>query len=112
MALAIRMRFEPLRSIAYNAIVSGYMGVGTVLVYPASQFFIQNLTNATLMFSFDGVNNHFPLPAGGFFLSDIGSNQARNLGFFLSAGDRLYVKQSEVPTLGDVYFTVAYGFEG
>lgn len=109
MGLAIRQKFEPVRSLDFNSIIAAYMGVGTALQYPASQIFIQNLTDATLMFSFDGINNHFPLPPNGYFLSDVGSNQTRNLGFYIAAGDRLYVKRSDIPTVGTVYFTVMYG---
>ena len=109
MALAIRLKFEPVRSLSFNSIGASYMGVGTGLTNPASQIFIQNLTDAELMFSFDGVNNHFPLAANGYFLSDVGSNQSRNLGFYIAAGDRLYVKRSGVPSSGTVYFSVMYG---
>lgn len=109
--ISIRMLFEPQRSIAFGAIGAAYMGVGTALNHPIRQFLIQNLTDATLQFSFDGINDHFPLPANGFFLNDISSNKTKSPGFFIAEGDRLYVKTLGVPTTGAVYFTVAFGRE-
>lgn len=108
---AIRMLFETVRTIPAATIAVGYMGVGTSLDHPARQFLIQNLTDQTVMFSFDGVNDHFPLPSNGFFLNDISSNKSVTEAFFLAQGDRLYVKQLAVPTTGFIYFSVIYGKE-
>jgi len=110
-SLSVRMKFEPCRTLGFAAIGAGYMGVGTSINHPARQIFIQNLTNITLMFSFDGINDHFPLPANGFFLDDITSNKANQVGDFnLASGDRLYVKQlAGAPGAGAVYFSVIYG---
>ena len=110
-SLSVRMKFEPIRSIGFAAIGAGYMGVGTSIDHPARQIFIQNLTDVPLMFSIDGLTDHFPLPANGFFLSDIDSNKTGQSGeFCLAAGDRLYVKELTGPAaLGNVYFSVIYG---
>lgn len=108
-ALAIRLQFEPVRSLAYTSIGAGYMGVGTAMSNPARQFFIQNLTDVTLMFSFDGVNDHFPLPTNGFLLDDVTSNKTQQGGFWLPEGTRLYVKEIGTPSSGSVYFSVMYG---
>ncbi len=111
-SLSVRLQFDPVRSIGYASISGTYAGVGSTLTNAASQIFVQNLTNAILMFSFDGVNDHFPLAANSFFLDDIGSNRAIAQAFFLAAGERLYVKTIGSPTSGSVYFTVAYGYNG
>lgn len=104
------LAFEPQRTLAFGSIGGTYMGVGTVVSNPLRQFFIQNLTDATLQFSFNGIDDHFPLPANGFFLDDITTNKTANTnGFFLPEHSRLYVKQLGVPTTGAVYFTVIYG---
>lgn len=109
-SLSIRMRAEPVRSVAAAAIGAAYMGVGTAINHPARQFFVQNLTDVSLMFSFDGVSDHFPLPANGFFLSDIMSNSSISQAFFLAEGDRLYVREFDgLATTGAVYFSVFYG---
>lgn len=109
MSLGIRLRFDDVRSLGFASIGAAYMGVGTSLNQPATQIFIQNLTNETLMFSFNGIDDHFPLPKNGFFLDDITSNKTQNSGLFLSEGDRLYVKEiTATPTSGTVYFSVMY----
>lgn len=109
--LAIRMRAEPVRSLAAASIGAAYMGVGTAINNPARMILIQNLTDESVMFSLNGVDDHFPLPASGLFILDITSNVSLSQGFFLAQGDRLYVKQLGVPTTGSVYFTVFYGSE-
>jgi len=106
---SVRMKFEPARSLAAGSIGAGYSGVGTAVDHPVRQFFIQNLTDATVWFSFDGIDDHFPLPTNGFFLNDITSNRTEQSGAFaLAEGDRLYVKRLGVPTTGSVYFSVVY----
>ena len=106
---AKRAWFLPQKTLAAGAIGAAYMGVGTALEQAPRQTFIQNLTDATLQFSFDGVNDHFPLPPNGFYLNDITSNKSEDGGFFLSKGDRLYVKTISAPTTGIVYFSIMYG---
>lgn len=108
--IPIRFTAEPVRSLAFGSISGTYAGVGSAVNNPIRQFFIQNLTDKAMMFSFDGVNDHFPLPANGFFLDDVSSNTALAAGFFLPQGGRLYVKElSAGPTTGSVYFSVFYG---
>lgn len=105
----IRYKAEPCRTVGFASISNVYITVGSALENPASQFFIQNLTDETVWFSLDGINDHFPLPANGFFLSDVVSNKSKGEGLFLSQGSRLFVKElSDTPTEGSVYFTVFY----
>lgn len=111
--LPIRFKAEPLRSIAAGAIGAGYMPIGSALAHPIRQFKVDNLTDALLVFSFDAINDHFVLPANGFFLDDVNSNKSTTSGgWYLAQGDRLYVKQLGVATTGAVYFATFYGYEG
>lgn len=106
---SLRIAFEPVQSLDYSSIDSGYTAVGGPIANAARQFFIQNLTDALLMFSFDGVNDHFPLPSEGFFLDDITTNKVQSQGFYLSANTVLYVRTIDSPSIGSVYFSVSYG---
>lgn len=104
-----RIQFEPVRTSAFGAILAGYSPVGTPTVNAAIQFLIENLTDQSVMFSFDGVNDHFPLPAASFLLDDVGSNATGTNGLVLAANSQLFVKQlSGAPGSGAVYFTVVY----
>jgi hypothetical protein len=107
--LSVRMVAEPIRILAAGVIDATYMGIGTPLVYPSRLLFIQNLTDAQLMFSFDGVHDHFTLPAGSNFVFDIATNQAQEMGIYFSVGTRIYVKEVGVPSMGDVYVSTFYG---
>ena len=110
MNLSIKLLCEPQRTLAFGAIVAGYTGIGTSLNYPARMLLFQNLTNALLQFSFDGVNDNFPLPAGGLFVLDVTTNTMTNLQTFSAPkGQRFYVKQIGVPTSGAVYVNSFYG---
>jgi hypothetical protein len=106
-SLAIRMKAETLRSLAFGSISGTYAGIGTALANPARIIHITNTTDVLLTYSLDGVNDHFIVPTNSFLLLDITTNQAQTLGCFLSQGDRLYVKGA--PTLGSTYLSVFYG---
>jgi len=105
----IRAGWEPVRSLGFASIGVSYTAVGTPLTHPIRTVFIQNLTNAVLMFSFNGVDDNFPLPAFGYFVWDVTANKTREEGFFLGEGDVLFVKEIGTPTSGSVYFSVVYG---
>jgi hypothetical protein len=112
MSLAIRMKFEPMRTLGFAAIGPAFMGIGTGLAHPITQFLVQNLTDTSLIFSWDGVNDHFELPKSGYWVEDITANKTNTHGYFIAEGDRLYVRQDLVaPTTGKVCFTVMYGSE-
>jgi len=106
---AIKLAVESVRSLAFGSIDAGYTGVGTAISSPARILHIQNLTDVTLMFSYDGVYDHFPMAMNSFLLLDITTNKAREQGYYLADGTRIYVKRVGVPTTGSVYVTVYYG---
>ena len=110
MSLAIRLMPEPVRTLGFAAIGAAYMGVGTAMTRPIRMLLIQNLTDELVMFSFDGVDDHLPMPANGYLILDISANKTSSTGFFLAEGQRLYVKhEGAAPTTGSVYFTTFYG---
>lgn len=108
-ALANRAEFGTQKELAFGDTGAAYVGVGTALTNPIRIAFIQNLTDATMQFSLDGVADNFPLPANGLMTIDFTANKTKNDGFFLSVGDRLYVKRIGTPTSGSVYFSFVYG---
>ncbi len=110
---AIRMAFEPQRSLAFGSIVAGYTAVGTALAHPARQILLYNGTDALLQFSIDGVTNHFVMPAAGYLIDDITSNKSEgSKGLYMNKGSILYVKRIGVPSSGSVYFSVVYATDG
>ncbi len=109
MSLAIRILAEPVRSLAFGSISGTYAGIGASFNHPIRIIFIQNLTDETLMFSLNGVDDHFPLPANGFLLLDVTANKTLMQGAFLAEGTRVYVKEVGTPSTGSVYVSVFYG---
>ena len=109
MSKSIRLVPEAARSLAAGSIGAAYMGVGTAFGNPVRILIIQNITDATLMFSFDGINDHLPLPRDGFMLLDVTANKTTDAGFFIGEGTRIYVKRIGVAGSGSVYVTTFYG---
>lgn len=111
MGLGIRLRFEAQRSLAFGSISNAYAAVGAAMANPIRMLVLQNLTDVTLQFSFDGVADTIPLPSSGAFAFDIATNKTIGDGFFLAQGDRVYVKHlGSAPTTGSVYVTAFYGY--
>jgi hypothetical protein len=112
MSRTTKLQFDVQRTLGFAGIGANYAAVGTGLTYPASQLFIQNLTNVSLQFSFDGINDHFPLASNAFFVLDITTNKfIRSEGLFLPVGTTLYVKEiagGAAPASGSVYFSYTY----
>jgi len=109
-SLAIRWRPETLRSLAFGGISGTFAAVGAVLANPISSYKISNDTDANLIISYDGVNDHEFVASNSFVLFDAGANKSnRGQGLFLSQGDRLFVRQEVgAPTSGNVYFSVYF----
>jgi len=108
--VSIRLRFETEREAAFGAIVAGYTGVGTAFDNPIRLIVLQNQTDASLTFSFDGINDTITIPSNVGFTFDISSNKdSPGNAFFLATGDRIFVKRDGTPTSGSVFVTAFYG---
>ena len=108
--LAVRLWCEPLRSLAFGSITSTYAGIGTSLANACRQFILNNNTDVLLIFSLDGVTDHFVLAANSQLIDDIGSNSLFPGGSWnMAQGTRLYVRTAGSPSIGAVYFSVFYG---
>jgi hypothetical protein len=112
MAVGIRLELEPLRSLGFASIGTAYIGVSTPIDNPARLLLIQNFTDAVLMFSFNGIDDHFPVQKQAALVLDISANKTVSSGFFIEQGSRLYVKEIDTPSSGSVYFSVFYSAEG
>ena len=116
---SIRVMCEPLRTVnnlvIHNAGAGVYVSIDAVspaISHPARMILLQNLTNASLMISDDGVNAKWPISANTSMILDLTSNASTlNGGWYYPEGTRFYVAQIEDPTDGDLYLTVFYGSE-
>lgn len=114
MALGIKLLPETARTLPFGSIGAAYMGVGTAFQNPLRMIRFQNLTDTRLIFSFDGIEDHFYLPRKGYLLLDITANKTIESGFFIAAGTRFYVKEDPTassPTSGLVTVTGFYSHE-
>jgi|RhiMetdeSRZDD1v2_1073273.scaffolds.fasta_scaffold02819_7 hypothetical protein len=111
--LAVRVMPEPVRSTGFASITATYTGIGAPFDNPVHWFMVQNLSDQPVMISWDGINDHFPLPINGYVIMDVASNKTLTGGSFMVAqGTRFYVKTLGValPTVGSVYLSIFYGF--
>ena len=123
-AFSIRLMADTLRTLEYCAISGTYMGIGTGFTKPIRLLYVQNLTDVILVFSLDGINDHFPLVRDGYMILDITTNKSRDGGWFIAEGQRLYVKTYNLtpicdpgsmatsPSSGAVCVSAFYGSEG
>jgi hypothetical protein len=107
---AIRVRFEPLRALAFGSISGTYAAIGTALANASHLIKVDNLTDVTVTISFDGVNDHFVMPTQSGTIFDFSSDMVLPVGkLFLSQGTIVYVKQtSGAPSSGNVYVSSMY----
>lgn len=106
---AIRLRAEALRSLAFGSISSTYTAIGSKFAHPTRIMHLQNLTNADIVWSMDGITDHGVIASGGFLLLDVVANKTLDQGQFISEGTIMYAKSSGDPTSGSVYLSVFYG---
>jgi len=107
MAYNNRVIVDARRVIAFGAIGAAYAAIGVALASPARVFILNNLTDADMDISLDGVTDHFILPQRSFKLIDVSANKIRDDGFFIAEGTFFYVKQTVgAPTLGSVYVEI------
>lgn len=112
--LAIRVMPEPVRTVAFGSISGTYTAIGSAFANPVHWFMVQNLTDVAIMISWDGIHDHFPLPVNGYVIMDVTANKTLTGGaFYVAQGTTFYVRQlSGGPTLGGVYLSIFYGFNG
>lgn len=111
MAYGVRILPETLRSAAFGAIGANYSAVGAAFAHPVRIIMITNNTDAGVLISFNGVDDHVALPSNGFILLDVMSNKANsiNSAAFIAEGTIIYAKRlSGAPTMGALYISVFY----
>jgi len=107
--LALKLKCEPIRYATYDTIDTAYIPMGSGFNNASRIIVLQNLTNALLMFSFDGIEDHLLLPSQGQLVLDITANKSITSGFYLPEGQKIYVRKVETPTSGSAVLSVFYG---
>jgi len=111
-ATAQRIRYEPVRSLAFGAITAAYVGVGATFANPVRILMIDNLSDTDLYVSFDGINDHTIVAAHSGKVLDYASNRMAPADHLeQSVGERVYVKVINalpLPTVGGVFVSVIY----
>jgi hypothetical protein len=98
----MRVRQEALRSLAFGSIGAGYAAVGAAIADEAELICFVNNTNADVIMSYDGTNDHVFLPMYSSYVADFRTNDKQ-----LANRTIFYVKHNGVAaTLGSVYVEV------
>jgi hypothetical protein len=107
--MGIVAKFDTLRTLAFGGISGTYATVGVVLANPANAFRLINGTNGDILFSVDGTNDNFFVPASSFVLYDIAANKTiPGNSLQVAAQTQFYAKQSTAPTSGAVYIEIVH----
>ena len=113
MAYGTRVKFAPVREIAFGSISGTYSTVGTPLAEHVRLISFQNGCDQALYISFDGVNDHLRIATNSFKLLDLSANKVRDDGLFLAVGTQIYVKEvSASVASGDFWAEVLYAEGG
>jgi hypothetical protein len=104
---------QTIQTVAAAGIALGYNPLGAPLIAPAALFILQNDTDVSVFFSFDGVNDHFFLPTKGFLVLDLATNKSLDRGAFFAQGTQVWVRlEFAAATTSAVYLSMLYGFQG
>lgn len=105
-----RVRYDALRSLAFGSISGTYAAIGTAFTQSVRIIKIDNLTDANMLFSFDGVINHTVVPTMSGSVFDYGTNRVGPVDQLEQPiGTTIYVKQeSGAASSGSVYVTIIY----
>ena len=110
MARAIRMRWEPMRELAFGSISGTYAKVGAPLSHPSQGIILQNFTDAQLTFSFNGIDAHLSMAPSTSLVLDIGSNKTIDNALYQAQGDQIWVKdEGSAASTGKVSVSTFYG---
>ena len=69
-----RIRYEDLRSLAFGGISGAYAAVGVAFANPIRSIKVTNDTDATILVSFNGIDDKDVAPASSGYIWDYGSN--------------------------------------
>ena len=100
---------DALRSLAFGSIGASYLPIGSAFGHPMRVVKVINTANTDMVISFDGTTDNDYIPAGGFALYDLTTNQVQTQGWFFRTGTQVYVKYATAPASGSVFVVAFYG---
>jgi hypothetical protein len=110
--LGIRWSAEEMREVGFAAIDDGggtFVPVGLPLENPAIQLYFLNATDTFIFVSFNGEDDHIPMPAGTNFFVDIGTNRTDQSGCLLApVGRQISVAYAATPPTTGNFFVSAF----
>jgi hypothetical protein len=108
-----RVQVEVLRSVANGSITNSYVALGAPLVYPSRIISFINSTDAPMLISVDGTNNHLVVPTGSTRVFDLTANRRSHDDIFaFAAKTQFYIKYVSAPSTGTFYIETLYGDAG
>jgi len=113
MGYGTRVKFDPVREIAFGDVSGTYATVGTPIADHVRILAFNNGMDEDLYISFDGVTDNLRIASNSFKLYDLSTNRIRDDGLFLAVGTQIYVREvgSSVSS-GDFWVEVMYGEGG
>jgi hypothetical protein len=100
---------DVIRSIAFGSITNAYQTLGTPSSQAIRMFRLINPTDGDMLFSIDGTNDNFYVPANSFVLYDLTANREKNGELFVFPNKtQFFVKYATAPSKNGVYLEIIY----
>lgn len=112
MAYGTRVKFDPVREIAFGDISGTYATVGTPFTDHVRLINFNNSTGQDLYISFNGVDDHLRIASNSFKLFDLSANRIREDGLFLAVGTQIYVKIVSASVVAGNFWVEVLSAEG
>lgn len=94
---------DPIRELAFGSITANYVAIGTALTHVFGIIGIFNNTDVSIYISWDGINNHHKIAAGGFRVFDLTACSNSDGDVYGQQGITFYAKRvSGAPTQNEV----------
>lgn len=106
---SIVVSVDALRSLGFGSIGMSYTALGIPFNHPMRIIKILNTTNVDVVISFDGTTDNEYVPAGGFTLYDLTTNEVTEAGWFFRIGTQVWVKLTAGAASGGVFIVALYG---
>lgn len=108
--MGIQFRMAPMRTVAFGSIGATYSAIGTPVTRPGNLVWLDNLTDANVIISFDGgIEDHLIVAANSGKVVDISTNRRVTDDLNISIGTWFYIKrESAAPTSGNFYLSYGY----
>lgn len=107
---ASRLAPVPLETVAGTALTTSYQVIGAAMSNPIRILQINNLSNQSLVISWDGTNDHMAIGASQLMQLDVSANKETSNMLEIPQGTQFFVRSPGGAGTGSVYLAAYYAY--